>query len=88
MKGLNQSLYIRIPFTITDKTLISELELNMKYDDAFVAYINGREVARSNHAPDPVLWNSGATTYHPDNIAVNYQNFIARFRNNIPSRWR
>ena len=77
MKGLNQSLYIRIPFNVTDKTLISELELNMKYDDAFVAYINGIEVARSAHAPDPVFWNSGATSYHPDNIAINFENFIA-----------
>ena len=49
----------------------------MKYDDAFVAYINSAEVARSNFVPVPLLWNSGATTYHPDNIAVNYQSFDA-----------
>ena len=77
MRGTNQSVYIRVPFSVTNKTLISELELNIKYDDAFVAYINGTEIARSNHVPTPILWNSGATTYHPDNIAINYQSFDA-----------
>jgi hypothetical protein len=32
----------------------------MKYDDGFVAYINGHEVARRN-APEPISWNSVAT---------------------------
>ena len=77
MRGTNESVYIRVPFSVTNKTLISDLELNIKYDDAFVAYINGIEVARSNHVPTPLLWNSGATTYHPDNIAINYQSFDA-----------
>lgn len=65
MKGVNSSLYIRIPFTIPDASLVSRLELSIKYDDGFVAYLNGTEVARRN-APTPLAFNSAATTDRPD----------------------
>ena len=42
------SIFLRIPFTVTDPTQIKDLTLQMKYDDGFVAYLNGVEVARSN----------------------------------------
>jgi hypothetical protein len=35
----------------------------MRYDDGFVAYVNGIEVARVN-APDPLLYDSPATLAH------------------------
>ncbi|MBN1779872.1 lamin tail domain-containing protein, partial [bacterium] len=42
------SLYIRKPFQIDAVSGIQLALLHMDYDDAFVAYINGTEVARSN----------------------------------------
>ena len=42
------SLYLRKGFTIYDTSKISQAVLHVDYDDAFVAYINGIEVARSN----------------------------------------
>ena len=42
------SLYLRKKFTIRDTGDISALLLHMDYDDAFVAYLNGVEVARAN----------------------------------------
>jgi hypothetical protein len=42
------SLYMRIRFSILDTTVISRAVFNMDYDDAFVAYLNGTEIARSN----------------------------------------
>ncbi len=42
------SVYLRTEFEISDLTQIKSLVLNMDYDDAFVAYLNGVEVARSN----------------------------------------
>ncbi len=42
------SLYIRKVFQIEDLSRIQSALLHMDYDDAFVAYINGFEVARSN----------------------------------------
>jgi predicted outer membrane repeat protein len=41
------SLYVRTPFYVEDPTLLSDLTLTVDYDDGWVAYLNGVEVARS-----------------------------------------
>ena len=65
--------YVRIPFSISDtSTLLSKLQ--MKYDDGFVAYINGALVASAN-APSTPGYSSRATTDHPDSEAVVYVDF-------------
>ena len=45
----NPFAYIRIPFTADTAELVSvsSLKLRMRYDDGFVAYLNGDEIARS-----------------------------------------
>ena len=63
MSNVNASAYIRIPFTVTNPTNVTQLTLRMRYDDGFVAFINGAEVARVN-APDPLAFNSNATNTH------------------------
>ncbi len=45
--SIQHSLYIRLSFTITDKSIIDSLLLEIDYDDAFVTYLNGTPVARS-----------------------------------------
>ena len=60
MYKVNPSAYLRIPFTVTDTSIYNSLALRMKYDDGFVAYLNGVEVARRN-APTSAAWNSAAT---------------------------
>lgn len=42
------SVYLRTTFTIVDISNISWAILDMDYDDGFVAYLNGHEIARSN----------------------------------------
>ncbi len=42
------SIFIRTSFTIQDTSKISMALLNMDFDDGFVAWINGVEIARSN----------------------------------------
>lgn len=42
------ALYMRINFTLADTSNISWAIVNMDYDDAFVAYLNGHEIARAN----------------------------------------
>src|SRR5262245_39900925 len=59
--GRNASAYLRLPFTVADPAAFSSLTLRVKYDDGFVAYLNGAEVARRN-APTTPTWNSTATT--------------------------
>jgi len=60
MLGVNPSAYVRVPFTLADPTSVDGLTLRMRYDDGFVAYLNGRQVASSN-APAGPAWNSQAT---------------------------
>ena len=42
------SVYIRYRFTVTDISVIEKLILDMDFDDSFVAYLNGTEIARAN----------------------------------------
>jgi hypothetical protein len=59
--GKNNSCYVRIPFTIGANILadLSGLTLKVRYDDGFIAYLNGKEVARANFTGAP-SWNSHA----------------------------
>jgi len=58
------SFYVRIPFIVEDDLKnINSMSLRMRYDDGFVAYINGTEVARSNFTGTPA-WDSLATSNH------------------------
>lgn len=74
MQGVNASSYIRIPFNVESPGTYSGLVLSMKYDDGFVAYLNGEQVASAN-APGSVTWDSRATGNHPDDEAVVFQPF-------------
>ena len=42
------SVFVRKKFNISNLSTIKELLLDLDYDDGFVVYINGREVAREN----------------------------------------
>ncbi|MGJ8697638.1 MAG: lamin tail domain-containing protein [Verrucomicrobiaceae bacterium] len=64
----NASAFVRIPFDVTDTSVFAALDLQMRYDAGFVAYLNGTEVARQN-APASPAWNSAATTER-DNLEV------------------
>ena len=61
----NNSVYIRVPFVLTDPSPINSLTLRMRHDDGFVAYLNGQRVADDN-APAAPDWNSSATTDYGD----------------------
>ncbi|HEY0457310.1 MAG TPA: lamin tail domain-containing protein, partial [Verrucomicrobiae bacterium] len=74
MHNVNASAYIRIPFNVSDPSVVQFLTLRMKYDDGFIAYLNGTQVATVN-APALPTWNSAATTSRSDADAVNYQDF-------------
>jgi len=57
----NNSCYIRVPFTLSAQVLdhLTTLTLNLSYDDGYVAYLNGQQVA-ANNAPATPVWNSSA----------------------------
>ncbi len=64
MHNQNASLWTRIPFQADDPATLNSLWLRMKYNDGFVAYVNGHEIARRN-APTTLRWNSSATAARP-----------------------
>ena len=71
MQGVNASLWSRIEFEVESLSQIDRLTLRMRYDDGFVAYLNGVEVA-GRHAPGSLAWDSSATAEHPDEEAVEF----------------
>ena len=68
------SVYIRLPFLVEDPGQFDYLRLDMRYDDGFVAYLNGARVAAAN-APETLAWDSNATEGHTDSQAVEFQAF-------------
>lgn len=80
------SLYLRNNFNIIDTAQITALALNIDYDDAFVAYLNNVEIARSNigSVGDHPTFNQTSSSLHeaqiyqggnPDQFLINTQLF-------------
>jgi len=65
MLSQNATVYIRIPFEVADPTGISNLGLRLKWEDGFVAHLNGTEFHKESAPTNPV-WNSSATDGHRD----------------------
>jgi len=63
MWGKAHSVYIRIPFDVAQSMAVDTMTLSMKYDDGFVAFLNGQEIARVN-APSVLGPDAGATGSH------------------------
>ncbi|MHC4691839.1 MAG: aryl-sulfate sulfotransferase [Planctomycetota bacterium] len=69
MSGTMTSCYFRIPFVLDiDPNELNSLTLKIRYDDGFVAYINGEELTRDNFDPDVEFpdWNDNADNGHSD----------------------
>jgi|TARA_B110000037_G_scaffold15772_1_gene16437 hypothetical protein len=86
------SVYLRKVFEITDLSSISSLILDIDYDDAFVAYLNGVEVARANINGVPPAFDSGTIQDHeaqmysggsPDRFLISDFSSILTLGNNI-----
>ena len=85
MKGVNSTALVRIPFSVSDPSLCTQLTLLMNYDDGFIAYLNGVQVASAN-APSSPAWNSTATAAHGWSQALAAQSFnLANFQGDLVS---
>ncbi|MGI8601958.1 MAG: lamin tail domain-containing protein [Verrucomicrobiales bacterium] len=77
MQSINATCYIRlsVPVTQQDKDSIGRLRLRMRYDDAYIAYLNGTEIARKTvNAAFVPSWNSLANNSHSDSAAIVFEN--------------
>jgi len=74
MAGVNPSVYVRAEFDLPEEMVprYESLTLRVAYDDGFVAYLNGVEVARRN-APVTLAHDSAAAAEHPDPQAVAFE---------------
>lgn len=67
MRGNYLSVYLRRSFTIEDPSELENLVLDVRYDDGFVAYLNGVEVGRSRNllrAGNPPAYTARAVQNH------------------------
>lgn len=66
------SAYLRVPFQLpagAASIAVEALKLKLNYSDGFIAYLNGREVARRN-VPERTQWNSTALSSRPAQLAT------------------
>ncbi len=56
------SVFVRKDFNVADPDLIASVVLDIDYDDAFVAYLNGVEIARANITAVDPTYNTTAFT--------------------------
>ena len=75
MHGINASAYVRVPFTIQNATGVDDLRLRMRYNDGFLAYVNGQLVASANAPPAPV-WDATSTAAHGGAAALISESFV------------
>jgi len=70
MYDRSATCYVRIPFVLSeDPADFNSLTLNVRYDDGFIAFLNGIEVASRNVGDAPV-WNGAAVSSRLDSEAV------------------
>ncbi len=76
MYGRRTSCYIRIPFDIAVESVehAKNLLLKVRYDDGFIAYLNGLEVARRNF-DGQTGWDSSADRQNSDIDAISFETF-------------
>lgn len=60
------SVYSRTTFTVSDPSVISAALLNIDYDDGFVAYLNGIEIARAGLTGNPPSWDEFSTEHESE----------------------
>ena len=74
LQGINTSLVFRRTFSVPNPALYSSYLLRMKYEDGFVAYLNGTEIGRTNFLGTPV-YNSKATTAVDETLVNSWTDF-------------
>ncbi|MBI4583340.1 MAG: lamin tail domain-containing protein [Planctomycetes bacterium] len=84
MQGSYSTVYLRRRFTVADPQALASLNLLVDYDDGFVAFLNGVEVARAlyNGPADPVPFNALASDFRDPGapLAVDLRPYLSSLR--------
>jgi CotH kinase protein/Secretion system C-terminal sorting domain len=85
------SVYLRKSFIVVDTSFISSAILSIDYDDAFIAYINGIEIARSGIVGAYPPYNTAGTDHEakvyagglPEGFIVSKKNLSKALQNGV-----
>jgi len=75
MSTVNSTCYLRLPFTIDEASRYGSLQLGIRWEDGFVAYLNGVKIAE-RVAPAAPTWDSTSldgTNRNPESEVVIYE---------------
>lgn len=74
LRNINPSLCFRAVFQLPDPSAYTSFKLRMKYEDGFVAWLNGTEIGRANFSGTPA-YNSTATAALDETIVNGWTEF-------------
>lgn len=74
MFNVNQTVYARVPFTVTNPAVYQFLTLRLRYEDGVIVWLNGTQIIADN-APGSPQWDSGATANRDDAFAIQFRDF-------------
>ena len=78
------TVYTRKSFTIDDRSLITGLTLGIDYDDGFVAYLNGEEVARAGMPSGTPTYNTQALGHEAGTSeSFSLNSYISKLRDGV-----
>ena len=65
MSTLNSTIQLRFPFNVADAAQVQALQLKLRWEDGYVAYLNGVKISEAN-APVSPAYNSSASADRQD----------------------
>ena len=74
MHNVSPSVYVRIPFVLTNLAGLERVTLRVQYDDGFAAWLNGQPAAEAA-APATLDGNSSATERRSGNAGLTWESF-------------
>ena len=81
--GQNASAFARYPLNVPSAADIATMKLQVRYDDGFIAYLNGSKIAERNTPVTPT-WNSSATVDRDDSQAYQIEEIdVSAFKSSL-----
>lgn len=74
MTNRASGLFLRFPVVVTNAGNYGSLELRLKFEDGFIAWLNGVPVA-SNNVPTNAVWNSDAPSARSETLALQFTSY-------------
>lgn len=74
LRNVNTSLLFRATFTVANPSQFSSYKLRMKYEDGFVAFVNGTQVGQANN-PASLTYNAAASAALDETIVNAWTEF-------------